>query len=803
MVNKTKLLFTITKREIKSNIKQFLAIIFIVSLAVTLFVGLSANTKSFNNRVNKLYKEGNIADIYTYVSSYDGDDLFNLKNIDNVEDVNQRFVMDGELNGGAITFILNEKEPTIAKPSSYDGTSIDCLIDSYFARLHKINVGDSITFHLPLDLTILTDNFKLGLKNGVNDPFDNGMIPLSFNVTGTMTHPEAIENGAFSTGKMMVSQSYYETAFNKLIDDSYVEAFASTIKNTINSNVKLVNQYVLTVDQDKNIDSVLNGINEYYSNKESSNLVTALKLERLPSNATIQSDLIQAEQLAIVFPAIFFLVAILVVLTSITQMIFKSRQEIGTFKALGFNNKELTIHYIGIGITLCLIGVIIGSFLGPFLIPFVMNQKYKLIYNLPVLNYTLPVASILQCVAIFIVLAAIVTFIVVRSEIKLKPSESMRPRVIANFKEQNNDKKVKPNHALLALKMAFRNIINKKSRTMMVLLGVMGCTALLCAGFGVMDTINYGMNLDMDINLNSDITLTYNETGHSLKQELLNDPDIIAINEYSESPIRILTEDKAFDTTIKVFEDDSTAYQFLEKIDNGLILPYKIASELSISKGEEISYLYMGTEYKTVVDDIFETSLNINAFSFANNVQGIPVSGAHLFVKDDAKLSDVKTRISEQYSISNLTTKEDTKKQADNILSSIKIMTNTVKVFAILLAIVVSYNLALLNFNEQKRDIATLKVLGFKKIEIGLSLVFELLFLTIIGAILGLFLGYPLLVLILEVNKTSLIYYLYHINFSTYIYSILISLGTALVVNFLLVRVANKVNSVEALKSVE
>ena len=130
-------------------------------------------------------------------------------------------------------------------------------------------------------------------------------------------------------------------------------------------------------------------------------------------------------------------------------------------------------------------------------------------------------------------------------------------------------------------------------------------------------------------------------------------------------------------------------------------------------------------------------------------------------------------------------------------------MTDVVKVFAIALAIIVIYNLASLNINERIRDIATMKVLGFNQIEIAKSLMYESLILATLGAVIGLLIGYPLVVAVMMANRTNLLTFLYHVNFDTYLISFLISVITAIIVDLVLVNRANKIQMIESLKSVE
>ena len=130
-------------------------------------------------------------------------------------------------------------------------------------------------------------------------------------------------------------------------------------------------------------------------------------------------------------------------------------------------------------------------------------------------------------------------------------------------------------------------------------------------------------------------------------------------------------------------------------------------------------------------------------------------------------------------------------------------MTNTIKIFAILLAIVVLYNLALLNFKERIKDIATLKVLGFNNKEIASSFLLEILILTIISSILGLFLGYPLMYGVLVINENPLLSYIYHINIDSYLITLLLTGGFGVLINLLMSTFINKVKMVESLKAVD
>ena len=202
-------------------------------------------------------------------------------------------------------------------------------------------------------------------------------------------------------------------------------------------------------------------------------------------------------------------------------------------------------------------------------------------------------------------------------------------------------------------------------------------------------------------------------------------------------------------------------------------------------------YVFSATVY-TALPELSKTSLNAWV-NLKTDSKGNAIRDKEEIRKDLLALDGV----------SSLVSREDNAKRINSYMTSIRSMTNTIKIFAILLAIVVLINLAILNFEERSRDIATLRVLGFSRFEISRSLVYEVMILTIIGALLGLLLGYPLEYLVLSTNITPLISWIYIIYWYSFVIGFLLSVVTAFVVNIIISNRVNKVLMAESLKSVE
>ncbi len=834
---KSKILFRMSLREIKNNFKQYLALILISFLAVTLFIGLTANSQSLQLRVDTLYEQGNIADIFTYVDKTSEEEAKELESMEGIDFIERRLSCNGYVNSRTASFFI---APQTNKMNQYSSIEKDgergFLIDEHYKSISDKKVGDTITYILPISLSdfrdalikqYYPDNFDFALtflkslvKPGENDPFDSEELRLESKITGFMMHPEAAEVSSSTATRVMLDSELLESTFKETltqqVDHAYMDTgFGASFKPKILEIIQDIsisdyfNQYLIRAKENIDLNDLNTKITDYFStNENASTLITSLTKENLPSTVTLESDVKQAEQLTLVFPAIFFIVAILVVLTSLSQLIYRSREDIGTMKAIGIPKYKILFHYIWFGIILCFIGCLFGSIVGPLLIPGIMNKKYDILYNLPSIGPIFPWSRILFCTLLFCLLSGFVSFLVSREEVNLLPVESMRPKALKELKAKRKKEIKKKTPFLLSMRMALRNIITKWSRTFMVIFGVMGCTALLVSGFGIMDTVNYGVDLDFRVHMQSQINFTYG-TSSKEKESIISalGDKIEAYDAYMALPIQATYKNQAIDTTITLFENEQPkSYDFAPLIQDGVVLSYCTAEKLNISVGDEMTIIYLGKSYLLKVDALFESSYLLQLYTKKDNLTAIDfvASGADLLLKEDCDQNEIKTQIENlNLSLGSISTNDELSARIREILGSIEVMCNTVKIFAILLAVVVTYNLALLNFNERKRDIATLKVIGCRRWEIMWGLIGEIMILTLIGMVLGLFLGYPLLVTILSVNQTSLFHFLYHIFFETYFYSILISLGSSIIVNLLLGRLASKVDAVMALKSVE
>lgn len=922
-------------RDILRNIKQFIAIIFIIGISTTLYCGLEANALSFKNRVDLVYSQdyGNIADLWVTINP-SVEEMLNTESLNNelleIKDiagengnVERRLMVPSVLRGISSFGLISYRKPninknystetnsTLAKDSDTNFFYVDKIFkekyDETSGNKRKLTIGDEVTltFDTSLlssvkDIVLNEENFDVifnlvlseliksetidqvtlkhilenkdkifeGISSLINAIFENNQsIETKCKITGFMDHPENIQSGEFNSSYYMLgtktlmaslvsslgdslNKEDLKQFINDKIEDSAlkevlltflleygedIEKYSATIVRLLNYSLlneengeyedifqSLFNQYIIKLDQSISIKDAETKINNYFAKKHQNNinndstLLAVLNRENYPSCAVIESDIIQANQMAITFPIIFFAVSILVVLTTITQMILKERTQIGTLKGLGLSKFKILFYYTGIFSSVVFIGISLGLIIGPLLIPFVMNIKYGLLYTIPSLIYVFPLISSVITILGFLFITSLLTFLIIFKELQLTPSDSMRPASPKmKFKQR---KSITKNTSLM---MALRNIRVHIAKSIMVIVGVMGCTGLLISGMGIEDTLNSGVNIDINNILGADFSATYSQNPKAgfMKEKILQIEGIESVYEFASLQITASSNNKNSNEMLYYFDSDTINFKYTywepTTIINGetiynVGLSQSIADELNLKEGDEIKVNYNNKKYSFNISKVFFTFAARGVFVYTDTINLVSYRNSNWInveKNDDGTLKydqeEIKEQILEIDGIVTVTSLDDNLARIESYMSSIRYMTNTIKAFAILLAVIVLVNLAILNYQERLREIATLKVLGFSRKEIASSLVYEAMILTTIGAILGLCIGFPLEFMILITNQTRLVAWNYVIYPYTYLIAFLISFITALVVNILISNRINKVSMSESLKSVE
>lgn len=867
-------------RTMRKNIKQLISIIAISFLAICLFAGLTSNANNILERQDNLYEKTNLADVYLTTTGLTEDDRSAIDAMEGIESKEERIYQTVNIKSKSVYLIATHESPTLSHPLIIDGTEGFLMMDT-FMKDQEYSIGDVITLSVSNPLKSYYDQIE-GNEKEILDRFlsEQGIeisdtLSADLKLTGSMYHPEGVQNSSFSNSVISVTEEYmadavYE-ALQENIDQVYIDYALNLIEEYIYGDGQdrtpreiivdlldgMTNQAIFKTDDP---DGFIDKLNEYFLGKD--NFILAYKNTTLASYQALNQDVTQAMKLTYVFPMIFFLVSLLVILTTLSQMILKSRSEIGVLKALGVPKRRIYTYYISYGMVLCFIGSLLGFIVGPLTIPNVMGIKYNLLWDMP----TMPIrffywTSILMALALIIV-SGLCSFILAHSVIAEKPAETLRTKVPSqngifqrylNFRSRHGLKpisfgkgggvisvvivaiydffyviwkntfgrlgKKKSNEQMkdapkkktgrmtnlwIVIKMAFRNIMSNKGKSIMVVLGMLGCTALMTCGFGISDTLNYGVELDYNEHMNIDLSVTPTSNANIVRNELLKLDNVEKVEKVTAAPVSA-TAENSVDTTLYILEHDSTYFCVDYYVDGGATIDETTAENMGLSLGDEFKVVLNGTIYERKVTYIFESSVMKGIFDVSESYPSSTFTPTvfYVYLKDKTKADETKNQILKIEHVGTCMTFQDFWDHANSLLSSINMMTDVVKLFAILLCVVVIYNLTSLNIAQRKRDIATMKVLGFHYKEISMTLAFELAFDSLAGSLLGLLAGFPLAILVLSINKTQLLTFIYFIKWSTYLISFSISFVTAVFVSLLLNLKAKRIPMVESLKSVE
>ena len=769
-------------REIKSNFRQYLSVILIAGLAVTLFTGILTNYENFKQRLDEIYLKTNTCDGAVLLKSSDEQvESFLSKKATYYE---KRIFISAKAEGKSVYAATFNSSSTMNIPySSSDVIDENFVyIDEKFSADTGLKKGDTLYID---ELSVAENSPLYGVK-------------LPFTVGGAIVHPESLANSSYSQPLVYVGEKTLVSVLTSVLNQK-ISAFTFSeraVANYLKENY--LNEFLFKSDD---ADILTEEIRKEFSDND--NFVFALTRENLPTCIMVEADVEQSKNLIYVFPVIFYLVAILIILTSISQLINRDSKNIGILKAFGYSTGAITLHYSEIFLALSLLGSAIGIILGPLIIPRVMSAKYDILYQLPTVEHPFFRPEYLVSAALLFLISMITCLAASVGTAKKLPVKTLRGENSVEFKPSPLEKGYIFRKLSLSVKMALRNMRRKFSRTVMVFIGTLGCSALLLCGFGIEDTLYYGVNYELDEITPYGVTVVYTENGS--KSEIINGLDGVEnSDEFSQLTVNLNGGNKTISSYVYIFDDERRIFTpDLDK--DSCIMSSKVAKDLGVKRGDEINFVFDAKTFSAEITEITDFCITMGIIVTKSKFPDLPFSPNRAFVgvSDDFTNSEVKESILSLEGIASAKTREEQAELLDSLLGTIKIMTRTIKVFAILLAIVVLYNLALLNYNERIRDIATLKVLGFGKFEIISSFVIEIVILTLLGSLVGLFFGYPMTYAVMSINENPLICYIYHIYPSSFLQTVGLTCGSSLIINILFGFLTDKIKPVESLKSVE
>ncbi len=531
-----------------------------------------------------------------------------------------------------------------------------------------------------------------------------------------------------------------------------------------------------------------------------------------------------------VFPVIFFLVAALMALTSMTRMVEEQRINIGTMKALGYSRIACAGKYLGYAFLATAGGCIIGILTGEKVIPWIIIYAYEIMYmHIPKILVPYHLSYAVMATAASLVCTMGATLAACYSALRSQPADLMRPPAPANGRRVFLERiKVIWNHLNFSWKSTVRNLMRYKRRFLMTVFGIGGCMALMIVGFGLRDSIfEVGQLQYTDIQVYKGIAYLEDDRPPAEKEELTDfldtDP---GVTQYMDGYMMTVTLQKGKaerETILHVMADTDKAPEYVhfgdrtsdatyELTDDGVLISEKTAKLLGVGVGDTVEI--KDEEYgnaEVTISAIFENYMSHYIYmtpAYYEKVYGKPPTYNCLMFEtpDDytkEQVEDTGRDILEQDGVLNVTYMHDVQDQLDDMLKSLNLVIVVLIVSAGLLAFVVLYNLNSINITERLRELATLKVLGFYDGEVATYVYRENILLTFLGAIFGVVLGRVLCMFIVQTVEVDSVMFGRVVYTSSYIYSLLFTILFSLIVNAVMFFKLRQIDMVESLKSPE
>ena len=749
-------------RDILKHKTQFISIFLMAFLGVFVFTGVSSEYMGNEAYINDYYEETNMADGWIYSPFLN--DLF-LYQVDVLGPTTQ---MERQLVVDSIADFENDPEITLHFVEN------NTISKFYLLEGKPLDINDS-------DGVWLDKNFAdaKGLKIGDRISFESKGEKIDKEIKGLGYSPEYV---------------YQPSSYSVIPDHNKIGYAYMSYKAFPNDNISY---NVLNVKFDgspstfsKLLDFRLNG---YYS--------TFVQQSDHPSVHQFSETIANHKMMAGIFPVVFIIVTLLILLTTMTRIIMHQRTQIGILKANGFKNITIILHYISYGFWLVLLGSILGLFLGPRMIPPLFYPSMQESFALPSWGpgWDMSFIILIILMSIFSIAVSYYAVSIISNE---KPSQAIKPKApkvsTSGFVERLKIWK----RLSFNSRWNYRDAKRNKVRSLMTIIGVMGCSALLIGAFGLYD----GMN---DVK-----TWEYGQINH-YESKLIVDEN--ASTSQIDAAVSAVNGDKIMEDSIEIESDNTKKLGSLlvlngtdlitptDKVKNKIeigndevSISQKMANMLNVSIGDTVKWHIMGSDkwVETKIDGIHADPISQGFIMSPNKLEGLGLN----YTPTSVITSE---HVNETYDgIKTFTTLEDIENNWDKLSEAVWLIIYVLSFFACILAAIVLYNLGLLSFTEIEREIATLKVLGFKTRDLRRLLLTQNLVFTTIGFILGIPLGLYVLDLMWSSSETSF-YVIPSLTITNLLLSAVITFSLSIFVNLLFSKRIKNLDMVESLKSGE
>ncbi|MCM1546201.1 MAG: FtsX-like permease family protein [Clostridiales bacterium] len=743
---------------------QFISMIIMVAIGIGVFVGFNMEWYSLYKDTGDFFEQTAYADFRIMnEQGFTMSDIEAIKNIDGVDEATRvlNVNVDVKDEGKSLALFVSEdynvSTMLVTSGEKYDKGSDGFWLSDKYAAANGIKTGDTLT-----------------------------VTYRSNEISGEVV-------GLVKSGEFMICTS----GSNQLMPDYTAFGFVYASPEKIETALGGDGFYPQI--------NVLSGMSKAQMERAVSQALgkTTLVLgkDEHTAYAGAQSEMEEGKTMVSVLPMLFLLIGILTMITTMHRITANEKTQIGTLKALGFKNKKILAHYTSYGLFIGIVGAVLGIALGFGICALIINPAGMMstYMDLPKWGLHAPWWTWLILVGV-VAFLTLISFLSVKKMLKGTAADALRPYA---------PKKVKPlaiegtkvwGKMGFATKWNLRDVFRHKTRTLMTLVGILGCMVLLVGGLGMKDTMTGFLNtLDKQI-LNYGTRVNFTETvtnGQAIEFAERYGGDYVAA-----TSVQVKGEPIA----LEVYNVTHGCVRFIDRNnrrvtlkDEGAYISLRVA-ERGYKVGDTLAFSPYGSEetYEVKVAGILRSLLteSITVTSEYADAIGLPytVSAAFLNVgAGDIESAEFVAGTQSKAAI------------MDSYNSFMEVMDTMVWVLvlaAVVLGVVVLYNLGVMSYTERSRELATLKVVGFKNKHIGRILIGQNIWLTVVGIIIGLPAGVGVLYLLITLLASE-----YELKLTlgalTYCVSILLTFGVSMLVSLIVARKNRRINMVEALKGAE
>jgi len=752
-------------RDLLQNRTQFIAIFLMALLSMLVYVGLDAESSGASIAVNKYYEQYNLSDMWIMGAGFSQDDVRKVSKLKGVESAERECYLTGTVVNDNESYLYVEflTSNEISKMRLYDGSPYSEGEEGAWVQ------------------QIFCD--KNGLKVGDNFSFKVEGIQIDTIIKGIIDSPEYV----------------YYVSEDDVMYPNYGKCCLAFVSDTLFPVSPVTyNRIKVKLKEGADTEKVRELIEKTFDRED---MVVTDRHQNL-SFETFDAEIAQHKVFGIVFAIIFVLIALLGITTTMTRVTSNQRTQIGTLKALGFSRAKITWHYMSYAIVISLLGSMAGAAIGIMTIPPWILGMFEGSYLVPDLKGAFTPSSLFVIVASVVVSAA-VSFLSCRKELKDPPALTLKPPAPKNIKTNFIERSFLWRMLDFSTQWNIRDLARNKLRSLMGIMGVVGCSMLLLAGFGCFDSMNglidnmYGelMTARYKVMIGTETSYDYSyDFSKKYKGQMIQEGSIEIVSDTEKKNGSITVID---DGNYMHFQDKN--HDSMKIIKDGVAMSYKMSKNLSVNVGDYVKWHIVGDDkwQRTRVRQIYRDPSIQGIVMFRDVFEAMEYD-----FKPTAVLTNMRIPDETDDEISSVMDISDMKASFSETMEMMYSMIYVMVAAAVLLGVIVLYNLGVLSFVEKTREVATLKVLGFSSRKIRGILQKQNIWLTAVGSVLGVLAGVGMLVLICGTVSDTLDMYPI-ISIPTYFFSVVGTFVVSVSVNFMFSGKVKTIDMVDALKGVE